>query len=61
MNLGLIIALVDDLRIKRSLKVDNGIDFYRHMKTGHIYEFANSDGDIGNIVGVFKNEKIVFY
>jgi hypothetical protein len=40
---------------------NDGVDFYFHTKTFHVYEFANEDGDVGNIVGILKNDKIEFF
>jgi len=39
----------------------DGREFYRSTITNFIYEYANDDGDIGNRVGYFENNKINFY
>ena len=39
----------------------DGREFYRSMITNFIYEYANDEGDIGNRVGYFENNKINFY
>ena len=39
----------------------NDIEYYRSTKSNYVYEYANDEGDIGNRVGYFKNNKIVFY
>lgn len=39
----------------------NDMEYYMSTKSNYVYEYANDEGDIGNRVGYFKNNKIVFY
>ena len=47
---------LEDLEI-----IEEGEDsYYYSLKTKIVYEFANDDGDVGNRVGFYKNNKIIF-